>query len=161
MVKVKWLVVLMLFFIAAQPSLADDRAKILGIWKIISYDWEIQATGEREPIMGKIPTGYLTFTTEGLMMAIITGDGRNEPKTDQDRARLFRSMIAYSGRYRLEGGKWITKVDVAWHPERIGTEQVRFFKLDGDRLQVLTPWMPRLNKAEEVGRAVITWERVK
>jgi hypothetical protein len=57
MVKCKWLIVLGLFFILAQPSFADDRAKILGIWKLVSWESEFQSTGEREPVMGKNPTG--------------------------------------------------------------------------------------------------------
>ena len=114
MVKFKWLVVLVLFLIVVQPSFADDRAKILGTWRIVSYEWETQATGEREPVMGKNPTGYIIFTPEGRMMAIITGEGRKAPKTDQDRAGLLNSMVAYTGMYRLEGDKWITKVEVAW-----------------------------------------------
>ncbi len=162
MVKFKSLVAFGLVLFMVQPSFATDPANVLGIWKLVSYDWEVKSTGERQPIMGKVPMGYITFTKEGLMMAIITGEGRTAPKTDQDRSQLFRSMIAYSGRYRFEGDKWITKVDVAWHPERVGTEQERFFKLNGDRLEVLTPWMPRLNvKPEEMGRAILTWERVK
>jgi hypothetical protein len=36
--------------------------------------------------------------------------------------------------YRLEGDKWITKVDVAWSPEFVDIEQTRFFKVEGDRL---------------------------
>jgi hypothetical protein len=161
MLKLKWLVVLVLFLIAVQPSFADDRAKILGIWKIISYEWETQATGERQPIMGKNPTGYIIFTPEGRMMVIITGEGRKASNADQDRARLLDSMSAYTGIYRLEGDKWITKVDVAWHPARVGTEQVRFFKFDGDRLQVISEWMPGVSGAQQMGRVIITWERAK
>ena len=161
MFKFKWLVFLFLFLIAVQPTFADDRAKILGIWKIISYEWEIQATGQRQPIMGKNPTGYIIFTPEGRMMGIITGEGRKAPNADQDRARLLDSMSAYTGIYRLEGDKWITKVDVAWHPARVGTEQVRFFKFDGDRLQVISEWMPGLSGAQQLGRVIITWERAK
>ena len=72
------------------------------------------------------------------MMAIITAGGRTPPKTTQDRADLLNSMVAYTGMYRVEGDKWIVKVDVAWNPEFVGTEQTRFFKLDGDQLQVFT-----------------------
>jgi hypothetical protein len=111
--------------------------------------------------MGKNPTGYIIFTPEGRMMGIITGEGRKAPNADQDRARLLDSMSAYTGIYRLEGDKWITKVDVAWHPARVGTEQVRFFKFDGDRLQVISEWMPGLSGAQQLGRVIITWERAK
>jgi hypothetical protein len=112
MAKSKWLFVLILFLMAVQPSFADDRAKLLDIWKIVSYEWEDQAEGKRTPVKGKNPTGYLIFTPEGRMMVVITGEGRNPPKTDQDRANLWDSMSSYTGMYRLEGDKWITKVDV-------------------------------------------------
>ncbi|OGA50438.1 MAG: hypothetical protein A3F74_11920 [Betaproteobacteria bacterium RIFCSPLOWO2_12_FULL_62_58] len=81
------------------------------------------------------------------------------PKTDQDRASLFNAMVAYTGIYRIEGEKWITKVDVAANPALVGTEQARFFRLDGDRLQEITQWSVRPEKG--MGRTVITWERAK
>jgi hypothetical protein len=161
MAKSKWLFVLILFLMAVQPSFADDRAKLLGIWKIVSYEWEDQAEGERTPVKGKNPTGYLIFTPEGRMMVVITGEGRNPPKTDQDRANLWDSMSSYTGMYRLEGDKWITKVDVGWDPGRVGIEQVRFFRVDGDRLDVISMWMPSASGPGKMGRVIITWERAK
>jgi hypothetical protein len=163
MVKFKWSAVLVLFLIiAVQPSFADDRARILGIWKLVSYEAEFQATGEREPTLGKNPTGYIIFTPEGRAMFILTGDGRKAPKTDQDRADLLKSMFAYTGMYRLEGDKWITNVDVAWNPAWVGTEQVRFFKFDGDRLQVMSAWVQSTVRPEKgTARAIITFERAK
>jgi len=153
--------VLFLLFLAVQPCFADDRAKIVGTWKIVSQEWEIQATGERQPSMGKNPTGYLIFTTEGRMMALITGEGRNPPKTDQDRANLLTSMVGYTGMYTLEGDKLIYKVEVAWHPARVGTEQVRFCKFDGARLHITSDWMPSTGVSSQMGRTIITWERAK
>ena len=58
-------------------------------------------------------------------------------------------MIAYTGTYRLEGDRWITQVDVAWNPEWVGTEQTRFFAIDGDVLKVHTPWRVMPNWARE------------
>lgn len=162
MVKVKWLVVLVLFLIAVQPAQGDDRAKVLGIWKLLSYESEFQATGEREPVLGKNPTGYIIFTPEGRFMAVITGEGRKAPNTDQDRAELLKTMFAYTGMYRLEGDKWITKVDVSWNPAWIGTEQVRFFQVDGDRLQVISMWVQAVVKPERgMARGILTFERAK
>ena len=54
---------------------------------------------------------------------ILTGEGRRAAKTDQERADLMDSLVSYTGKYRLEGDTWITKVDVAWNPEWVGTEQ--------------------------------------
>jgi hypothetical protein len=162
MFKLNLLAALVSFLIAVQPTFADDSAKILGIWKIVSWESEFQATGEREPVMGKNPTGYIVFTPEGRMMTVITGEGWKAPKTDQDRADIFKSLFAYTGMYRLEGDKWITKVDVSWNPAWVGTEQVRFFRFDGDRLQVISAWVQSTTRPEKgMGRAIITWERAK
>jgi len=159
MVKFKWLVIVALFLMVGQPSFADDRDKILGIWRLVSFEVEFQVTGEREHIRGKNPTGFIIFTPEGRMMVVLTNEGRKTPKTDQDRAVLFNAMVAYTGMYRIEGDKWITKVDVSGNPALVGTEQARFFRVDGDRLQEMTQWSVRPEKG--IGRTVITWERAK
>jgi len=162
MVKFKWLVVLVLFLIAVQPSFADDRAKILGIWRLGSFEVEYQATGEKEPLLGKNPTGYIIFTPEGRAMLILTGEGRKAPNSDQDRADLLKSMFAYTGMYRIEGDKWITKVDVSWNPAWVGTEQVRFFRFDGDRLYVISAWAQSVLRPERgMARGIVMFERAK
>jgi hypothetical protein len=162
MVKFKWLAVLVLFLALVQPSLADDAAKILGMWKLVSFEAEIQATGQKEPVMGQNPTGFVIFTTEGRAFFILTGEGRKPAKTDHERAKLLNSVISYTGMYCLEGDQWITKVDVAWSPEFVGTEQRRFFKVDGDRLNVLTTWGVHPNWPEKgTQRRILTFERVK
>ena len=142
-----------------QPTFADDRAKIIGTWKLTSYEAELQATGERTAALGKNPTGYVIFTAEGRFMTVLTGDGRKAAKTDQDRADLMKSMLAYTGMYRLEGDKFITKVDVSWTPLWVGTEQVRFFKFEGDRLIVISAWGEWPGKG--MARGFLTFEREK
>lgn len=162
MFRCKWLVVLVLFVIAGQPSFADDRGPVHGVWKLVSYEVEIRATGQKEALMGQSPTGYAIFTPEGRAMFIVTGDGRKPAKTVQERADLLSSLVAYTGAYRLEGDKWITKVEVAWNPEWVGTEQTRFFRVDGGRLQVLTPWRVMPNWPEKgMTRSILTFKRAK
>ncbi len=162
MLKVKTFVILVLLVIAAQPGLAGDRTPVQGAWKLVSYDVEVQATGEKFPPMGKNPKGYVVFTPESRVWFVLTGDGRKPGKTAEEKAALLDSLVAYTGTYRVEGDKWITKVEVAWNPEWVGTEQSRSFKVDGDRLQVLTPWRVMPNWADKgMTRSIITFERVK
>ena len=162
MFKYKWLVYLVLFMIAAQPGFAIDCQQVHGVWKLVSYEVEIQATGQIEPPMGKNPTGYVNFTPEGRVFFVMTGEGRKPAKTDKERADLLSTMLAYTGTYRLEGDAWITKVDVAWNPEWVGTEQKRFFKVDGQRLQVFTPWRVMPNWPQKgMTRSIITYERAQ
>jgi hypothetical protein len=162
MLNLKWLFSLVLLVFVAQPSLADDRAKIQGIWRLVSFQVEYQATGERQDVRGKNPTGYINFTPEGRMGVIITNEGRQPATTDQDRAELFKTLVAYTGLYRVDGDKWITKVDVSANPAWVGTEQTRSFKIVGDRLQESTALM-QLTAQPEKGmvRYVITYEKTK
>jgi hypothetical protein len=72
------------------------------------------------------------------------------------------SGLHYSGTYSVEGGKWTTNVEVARNPEWVGTKQVRDFKLDGERLMVLTPWRVMPNWADKgMTRSIVKFERSK
>jgi hypothetical protein len=149
--------------IISQASFADDRDKVVvGTWKLISYEVEVQATGQKSPVMGEKPTGYATFTPEGRVFFVLTGEARKTAKTDQERAELLNTLVAYSGTYTVEGEKWITNVEVAWNPEWVGTKQVRDFKLVDERLSVLTPWRVMPNWADKgMTRSIVTFERSK
>jgi hypothetical protein len=150
------------FVFATAPSANADTSAVTGLWKLVSYVVEVQTTGAIEPVMGEHPTGYVNFGDNGRVFFVLTGDGRKPAKTDADRAQLLGTLVAYTGTYRVEGDKWITKVEVAWNPEWIGTEQSRNFKVEGDRLQVLTPWRMMPNWADRgMTRSIITFERAK
>src|SRR5665647_649346 len=146
----------------APASFAGDSDKVVGTWKLVSYEVEVQATGQKAPVMGEKPTGYATFTQEGRVFFALTGEAREVAKTDQERAELLNTLVAYSGTYSVEGEKWTTNVEVAWNPEWVGTKQVRDFKLDGQRLMVLTPWRVMPNWADKgLTRSIVTFERSK
>ncbi|HET6460847.1 MAG TPA: lipocalin-like domain-containing protein [Syntrophales bacterium] len=162
MLKLRSVAALILILVSSQVCFADDGAKIVGVWKLISFEVEIQATGQKEFVMGKNPTGYAIFTSEGRVWFVLTGEGRKSPKTIQDRAKLLDSLVAYTGTYHLEGDTWITRIDVAWNPGWVGTEQKRFFKVEGDRLSVLTPWRIMPNFPEKgMTRNINIFERVR
>ena len=124
--------------------------------------YEDAQTKELTPVLGEHPRGYQIATPEGRWLALVTADGRPVPKTDEDRAKALRSMIAYSGRYRIEGDKVITKVEVAWNEAWVGGEQVRFLRFDGDDiLHIESPPMPHPNVNNKVVRVIVTWARDK
>jgi hypothetical protein len=148
--------------IAPQASLAGDGDKVVGTWRLVSYEVEVQASGQKGPVMGEKPTGYATFTPEGRVFFVLTGEARKAAKTDQERAELLSTLVAYSGTYTVEGDKWTTNVEVAWNPEWVGTKQVRDFKLDGERLMVLTPWRVMPNWADKgMTRSIVTFDKSK
>lgn len=149
-------------FLAVSQAGFTQEGSVQGVWKLVSYEVEIQATGQKEPVMGRNPAGYVIFTPEGRAMFLLTGEGRKPAKTVQERAELLSSLVAYTGTYRIEADKWITRVEVAWNPEWVGTEQTRFFKVDANRLQVLTTWRVMPNWADKgMQRSIVTFERSK
>ena len=148
--------------LSALPSAAADRTPLIGVWKLLSYQTEIQDGGAKRAMFGENPTGYIIFTGEGRMMAIIEAEGRTAPSSDSDRSALLKSLIAYSGQYRVEGKQWITTVDVSWNPAWDGTDQVRSYEIIGDRLNVTSPWLHALNlPGSGLSRGSLVFERVK
>ncbi len=144
----------------APLSFANDKDALLGTWALISYEVEAQATGQKGPVMGDKPTGYAAFLPNGRVFFILTGEARKPAKSDKERAELLSTLVSYAGTYRIEGDKWTTKVEVAWNPEWVGTEQTRTFKVEGQRLQVLTPWRLMPNWADKgITRSIVTFER--
>jgi hypothetical protein len=55
----------------------------------------------------------LVITPEGHRIVIITASNRQSPKTTDEKAALLDSMLAYSGKYRIDGNKITTRVDIS------------------------------------------------
>jgi hypothetical protein len=70
-------------------------------------------------------------------------------------------MIAYTGRYRVENGKVITKVEAAWNEAWVGGEQVRAIRFAGDCLYIESPPMPHPNLSDKTVRVIVAWRREK
>jgi Lipocalin-like domain len=153
--------VLLLCLLSLLPASAraDDASAIVGTCKLVSVVYEDQATKERTPVYGEHPKGIQIATPEGRWIALMTGQGRPVPKTDEERAQAMRTMIAYTGRYRVEGGKVITKVEAAWNEAWVGGEQVRDVRFEGDRLFIESPPMPHPNLNDKIVRVIVIWER--
>jgi hypothetical protein len=141
---------------------ADDaalRQKIVGTWKLVSVAYEDTASGARTPVYGAHPKGIQIATPEGRWLALMTAEGRGVPNNDEERAQALKTMIAYTGRYRVEGGKVITKVEAAWNQAWVGTDQIREVRFEGDRLLLQSPPMPHPNINNTVVRVIVEWER--
>ena len=137
---------------------------VLGTWKLKSFVREVAATGEKINQMGERPTGYLSYSADGRMYGIGTFDNRIKPgaanPTDEERVKLHQTMFAYAGTYAVQGDKVTHHVDISWNEAWTGTDQVRFFKLDGNILTITTaPFKSPLDGRES--RAVLVWEKVK
>ena len=139
--------------------MSDEKRQIVGTWKLVSVEYEDQATKARTPVLGEHPRGYQIATPDGRWIAVVTAEARPVPKTDRQRLDAFRSMIAYCGRYRVEGNTVTTKVEVAWNEAWVGGEQVRHVRFQGDRLYIESPPMPHPNVGDRAVRVIVSWQR--
>jgi hypothetical protein len=131
---------------------------IVGNWKLVSLVSEELATGKKTAPLGEHPKGYLIYTPQRRMMALIVHETRSPPKVDEDRINLHKYMISQSGRYTVEGDKVVHHVDVSWDENGTGVDLVRLFKLEGDRLTLTTA----PSKSSVMGvqvTSVLVWER--
>ena len=126
---------------------------------LVSVHYEDQATNERTPVYGEHPNGVQIATPQGRWLALMTADGRTIPTSDTDRAQALKTMIAYTGRYRVENGQVITKVEAAWNEAWVGGEQVSNIRFESDRLYIESPPMPHPNMSDKVVRVIVVWQR--
>jgi hypothetical protein len=140
---------------------AELRRQIVGTWALVSVVYEDVATKAHTPVYGEHPRGIQIATPEGRWLALMTAEGRSIPKTDEDRVQALKTMIAYTGRYRVENGQVITKVEAAWNEAWVGGEQVRNIRFESDRLYIESPPMPHPNIDDKTVRVIVVWQREK
>ncbi|PAY05295.1 hypothetical protein CK489_32510 [Bradyrhizobium sp. UFLA03-84] len=138
---------------------ADDASKLLvGSWKLTSWTIQIVGGDATEPF-GPNPKGRALFTSDGYAVFIIVGANRKPATNNDESAALLKSLLLYTGKITIDGDKLTTKVDISGNELLTGKDQVRFFKLDGDRLSIRT--------AEQVSSVIVgkkvvgtlTWDR--
>lgn len=140
----------------------EGRARLTGTWRVISVDTEFQSSGKREPAFGPDPNGFFVFTPEGRAMALVTAKDRQSGNSLEQLAALCRTMMAYSGTFRIEGDTLVIDVDVSSNQAWTGGAQERFIKIAGDAMEMVTPWMPSPFHADRpVVRGVLNLERIQ
>lgn len=94
-----------------------NASELLGTWKMLSWKRKVVATGETSDAMGADPIGYLSYYPDGRVSAVVVRRDRPALKgavpTNDEKAALFDSMLAYAGSYRLEDGRVIHQLDAA------------------------------------------------
>jgi hypothetical protein len=148
----------------SRAAYADDDVakKLIGTWRLVSFKVQVVGEGTDDPrdMLGPSPFGRIIITPEHTVAVYIAKEDRKGPPSNEaEAAALLSSMNAYTGRYRVEGDKFITTVDGAWNEIFKAREQVRYFALHGDELTIRTPEQP---SATLPGKRVIStlhWKR--
>ena len=149
-----------IFAIIGTTVVAEERHPLVGNWKLVSWQ-VIGDDGKPKDVFGTAPNGYLVITPEGRSIVLTTASGRKPGTDDSARAALQKSMLSYSGRYRVEGGDFITKVDASWNEEWNGTEQRRHYRIQGDKLFIETAPAPSMVSPGKTDFRRLVWVREK
>ena len=134
---------------------------ILAIVAGSGYRSEAQATD----IFGKAPHGFISYSRDGRMMVLYVKDERPKPTdlakmTDQERADLFKTMIAYGGTYTFDGKTITHHVDISWNQIWTGTDQLRNIRFEGRKVILSTNPQPSSIDGK-MSISVLAWEKLE
>ncbi|MCC7547365.1 MAG: lipocalin-like domain-containing protein [Burkholderiales bacterium] len=137
------------------------------MWKLVEYSTTDPDSGERFHPFGRDATGYLMYTAGGRMSALLQAENRprfsggnriNAPV--EQRAEAFSSSTAYMGRYTFEGARVIHHVELSTNPDWVGADQLRYPRLEGNRLVITTPLLPTRPDGK-MRESTLVWEKVE
>jgi hypothetical protein len=145
------------------PETNPAASPVIGTWKLQSYVREVIATGRRFNQFGEAPDGYLGYAPDGRMYAIFTRHDRIVPRdtvpTEEEGVQLLGTMVAYAGTYTLGDKQVVHHIDISWNQAWTGTDQTRYFELEGDVLTITTAPYKSYYDGEE-GRSILVWKKV-
>ena len=159
--------VMLLVVAVACSSTAGAQCKdsIVGTWKLVSVTSTTDKGEVNKAVLGAHPSGFITYTAEGRMMAIISDDGRRPLSVAdrvaapaEERAQAYATFMAYAGGYTFTCDKVVHHVEVASLQNWVGTDQTRMVTLRGDTLTVRNT--PQLRGGTMVTLESV-WERMK
>ncbi len=134
---------------APVPAKEDLTSRLVGAWRIVLFE-DID-DGRKSYPFGEKPEGYLVYTADGHMAAVVTDPtlpscvppsntpySKLPPCSPLQMERVLERSIAYWGTYSVDAARGV----VVHHVERdltsglAGTDQPRPFRLEGDRLVI-------------------------
>ena len=125
--------------------------ELAGTWRLLATRaWDDDENVLPAPY-GSMPRGLVVFDTSQRMMCVLA-DGRPEPPAGE-----AREYVSYMGRYEFSGDTLSTRVDGSTDLSRIGGDQVRGVRFDGERLTLTPP--PRAKYGVTEHRE-LEWQRI-
>lgn len=142
-------------------AFGHESNTLVGTWKLVSASSRTSKGERDETPYGPNPVGFLTYAADGRMTALISYGGRKTLSagggTVEEQAEAFKTFLAYSGRYSLNGDKVIHTVDISSIQNYVDRELVRSVQFQGDRITLTTPPTMLNGKVQTVE---LTWQRL-
>ena len=135
--------------------------KLVGTWKLVSASSTTSAGERSASPYGSQPAGFLTYTSDGRVSALISYDGRKSLSygggSPEEQAEAFKTFLAYAGTYRLDGDKVTHHVEVSSIQNYVDKDLVRSVKFKDDQIILLTPPMRMNGKMQTIE---LIWQRL-
>lgn len=116
--------------------------QILGRWNIVSW-LQLYDDGRRQAPLGENLEGFIRYLDDGDMVCIIANadqpgftTGGQWNASEAERARAYSSMLAYAGKWRIDGDCVIHAVEQSLFPGWKGGDQRRQVRLEGNSLYI-------------------------
>jgi hypothetical protein len=142
-----------------------DRNQLLGTWALISASSTDPSGAQLEPPYGANPSGFLTYTEDGRVTALISYGGRRPlsigakgPALVEEQAEAFKTFLAYGGRYRLTGDKVVHSIEISSIQNYLNKELVRTVEFHGNRIVLSTAPIMVNGKLQAIE---LVWERLE
>jgi hypothetical protein len=134
--------------------------RIVGTWKLVSASLSTAGGERNDAPFGPNPTGFLTYTPEGRMSAMISYSGRKPLSVGdltlaavEEKAEAFSTFLGYAGRYTLLEDRVIHHAEISAIENWVHTDLVRLIKFQGNRIILATP-------PTSINGKIQTWELV-
>lgn len=145
--------------------MTGDNKGLLGTWRLVSASSTDASGAQLEPPYGVNPAGFLSYTEDGRVTALISYSGRKPLSVGakgaalmEEQAEAFKTFLAYGGRYRLAGDKVIHSIEISSIQNYVNKELVRSIEFQGNRIVLLTP-PTRVNGKIQI--VALVWERLE
>lgn len=158
---------LMAMSMAAGSGAVEAQQNVVGVWRLVTYTSVDPDSGAVIEPFGPAPKGVLHYTAGGRMSALLTAGDRkrftagnriNAPM--EERAEAFATSSAYAGTYTLEADRVTHHVEMATNPDWVGGDQLRYPKIEGNRLTITTPSLPTRPDGK-LRVSTLVWERAE
>ena len=139
----------------------DDQ--LVGAWKLVSASSTTSKGEPCEPPYGLNPLGFLTYSADGRVTALISYSGRKPlsggggARAQEEQAEAFRTFLAYAGRYTFSGDKVTHHIEISSIQNYVDRDLVRTVKFESDRIVLVTPPTPVNGKVQIIE---LTWHRL-
>lgn len=165
MIRLVFLTTFIALFLGNPAQLSESESNdLVGSWHLISIEGH-NTDGTVTYDWGREPVGLLMFGANGRLSFHLlkperanfaTGDFLRP--TPEELSEAFLGYFGYFGTYTVDDDAKVVTIHIegAAYPNYIGSNQRRFFSIDGDRLTLRTP--PERAGGEDITYYVI-WER--